>query len=276
MGISDSFCHDDAQPFSATDPNPPRGFGRLSSNVGRHAAETVLSGGGVKRAGVASAAHRFRPCDWQPCRVTRCSHGGSRVSALRFNRSRAGDVLAFHGTCVLVERNLVWVVGSASGLLALACRPTRRANGRLTSPLTFVKHMSESNLVDQTDALLRAIGHTVVRFQQVEQWLAEELALLLRMREKDDQYLVSAAISFKQKVDLLVEIFPRRAERHPNLPKVDVTEVRKALYAAEEYRNRVVHSFYAVECDDSRKWVRMKGALRGRSGFSLNSVDANV
>ncbi|WP_420467985.1 hypothetical protein [Panacagrimonas sp.] len=131
-------------------------------------------------------------------------------------------------------------------------------------------------MVQQTDALLRAIGHTVVRFQQVEQWLAEELALLLRMHEKEDQYLVSAAMSFKQKVDLLTEIFPRRAERHPNLPQVDVADVRKALYVAEEYRNRVVHSFYAVECSDSSKWIRMKGSLRGRAGFSLNSADANV
>ena len=136
--------------------------------------------------------------------------------------------------------------------------------------------MTGSNLIDQTDALLRAIGNTVVRFQQVEQWLAEELAVLLRMREKEDQYLVSAAMSFKQKVDLLVEIFPRRAERHPKLPKVEVADVRKALYAAEEYRNRVVHSFYSVECGDSSKWVRMKGLLRGRAGFSLNSVDANI
>ena len=28
--------------------------------------------------------------------------------------------------------------------------------------------MTGNNLIDQTDALLRAIGHTVVRFQQVE------------------------------------------------------------------------------------------------------------
>jgi hypothetical protein len=136
--------------------------------------------------------------------------------------------------------------------------------------------MSTTNLSDQTEALYRAIGHTVVRFQQVEQWLAEELAVLLRMREKEDQYLVSAAMSFKQKVDLLVEIFPRREARHPNLPKVDVADVRKALYAAEEFRNRVVHSFYAVECGDPSRWVRMKGSLRSRAGFSLNSVDANV
>ena len=98
------------------------------------------------------------------------------------------------------------------------------------------------------------------------------------MREREDQYLVSAAMSFKQKVDLLVEIFPRRTERHPKLPKIDITDARKALYAAEEYRNRVVHSFYAVECgEDSSRWLRMKGSLRGsRAGFSLNSVEANV
>ncbi len=136
--------------------------------------------------------------------------------------------------------------------------------------------MDQNNLIDQTDSLLRAIGQAVVRFQQIEQWLAEELALLLSMREKEDQYLVSAAMSFKQKADLLAELFPRRADRHPNLPKVDVAVVRIALDKAEAYRNRVVHSFYAVECSDSSKWLRIKGALRGRAGFSLNSVDANV
>lgn len=145
---------------------------------------------------------------------------------------------------------------------------------RLFKTLAFLPVM---NLAEQTDALFRAIGHAVVRFQQVEQWLAEELALLLSMREREDQYLVSAAMSFKQKVDLLVEIFPRRSERHSKLPRVDVKEVKKALYAAEEYRNRVVHSFYGVECgEDSTRWLRMKGSLRGRAGFSLNSIEANV
>ena len=136
--------------------------------------------------------------------------------------------------------------------------------------------MNSPTIVDQTDALLRAIGNTAVRFQQVEQWLAEELAVLLQMRETEDQYLVSAAMCYKQKVDLLVALFPRRAERHPRLPIVDIADVRKALYAVEEYRNRVVHSFYAVECSDPSRWIRLKGSLRGRAGFSLNSVDANV
>jgi len=136
--------------------------------------------------------------------------------------------------------------------------------------------MNTRNLVDETEALFRAIGVAVVRFQQVEQWLAEELAVLLRMRDKDDQYLVSAAMSFGQKLDLLVELFPKRADRDPNLPPVNIEIARKALSAAEEYRNRIVHSFYAVECSDESRWLRMKGSLRGRKGFSLNSVISNV
>lgn len=83
-------------------------------------------------------------------------------------------------------------------------------------------------------------------------------------------------MSFKQKADLLVAIFPRRATRHPSLPELDINEVRKALDLAEQYRNRVVHSFYAVECDDPSRWVRLKGSLRARDGFSLNSADVNV
>ena len=128
-------------------------------------------------------------------------------------------------------------------------------------------------IAEQTDSLFRAIGHVVVQFQQVEQWLAEELAVMLRMREREDQYLVSAAMSFKQKVDLLVELYPKRKLR--DWPDVDIATIRRALYTAEEFRNRVVHSFWAIECGDKSRWVRIKGSLLGRGGFSLHTIDAD-
>lgn len=131
-----------------------------------------------------------------------------------------------------------------------------------------------NDLIESTSRLFHAIGHAVVLFQQVEQWLAEELAILLRMREREDQYLVSAAMSYKQKVDLLVELYPKR--RNARLPEVDISSVRRALYAAEEYRNRVVHSFWAVECGDTSRWKRIKGSLKGRKGFSMHSTDADI
>lgn len=129
-------------------------------------------------------------------------------------------------------------------------------------------------VVTDTTRLFEGIGRIVVSFQQVEQWLAEVLAMLLRMREKDDQFLVSAAMSFGQKVDLLVELYPKRKTAH--LKDVDLMVVKNALATAEEFRNRVVHSFWAIECADETRWIRIKGSLRGRKGLKLSKTHANI
>ena len=60
-----------------------------------------------------------------------------------------------------------------------------------------------SDIVVQTDRLHMAIGRMVVEFQFVENIVAECLASLLRMREHEDQHRVAAAMSYRQKVDLL-------------------------------------------------------------------------
>ncbi|RZO86231.1 MAG: hypothetical protein EVA65_04690 [Oceanococcus sp.] len=130
------------------------------------------------------------------------------------------------------------------------------------------------SLTIQTRELYEAIGESVVVFQQIEQWLAEILAVVLRMRHADDQYLVSAAMSFSQKVDLLCEVYPKRKSK--SLPDRDMVLIRASLYKAEQYRNRVVHSFWGVECADQSRWVRIKGSLRGKSGFSKQSVSADL
>lgn len=129
-------------------------------------------------------------------------------------------------------------------------------------------------VVTETARLYEGIGRIVVSFQQIEQWLAEVLAMLLRMREKDDQYLVSAAMSFGQKVDLLVELYPKRKTAH--LKDVDLIVVKNSLSTAEEFRNRVVHSFWAIECGDETRWIRIKGSLRGRKGLKLSKTPANI
>ena len=126
----------------------------------------------------------------------------------------------------------------------------------------------------QTMRMYEGIGRIVFSFQQIEQWLAEILAMLLRMREKDDQFLVSAAMSFGQKVDLLVELYPKRKTAH--LQDVDLVVVKNALATAEEFRNRVVHSFWAIECADETRWIRIKGSLRGRKGLKLSKTSANI
>ncbi|MDQ7745215.1 hypothetical protein [Hydrogenophaga pseudoflava] len=78
-------------------------------------------------------------------------------------------------------------------------------------------------------------------------------------------------MSYKQKVDLLCELFPRRAKHHYGVP---ISVARAALYAAEEYRNKIVHSVWSAERE--RGWIRSKGSLRSKSGFSLVDEAVNI
>lgn len=129
--------------------------------------------------------------------------------------------------------------------------------------------MNKRNLVEQTDAPTsshRSRGCPIST--RLKQWLAEELALL-RMREKGDQYLVSAAMGFKQKVDLLIEIFPRPCRTAPE------SSSSRSFGCSEKHSMQLRNTeiewfvFYAVECGDSSKWVRIKGSLRSELGFYL-------
>lgn len=137
-----------------------------------------------------------------------------------------------------------------------------------------MKQSDTTAVVSDSSLLFEGIGRIVVTFQQIELWLSEVLALLLRMKEKDDQFLVSASMSFGQKVDLLIELYPKR--RPPQLQEVDMNVVKNALSIAEEFRNRVVHSFWSIDCADQQRWVRIKGSLRGRKGLKLSKNLANI
>ncbi|HZW11979.1 MAG TPA: hypothetical protein VFF81_02145 [Noviherbaspirillum sp.] len=127
------------------------------------------------------------------------------------------------------------------------------------------------DIVATHDHLLKAIGDVVVSFQQIELWISEALAKDLGLKVLEERYLVLSAMSFRQKVDLLMELFPRK---RMHMRGVDMALVRKAFRAAEEYRNTIVHSVWAVDGD--RGWTRNKGSLRKKSGFSVVSETAQV
>lgn len=123
------------------------------------------------------------------------------------------------------------------------------------------------NLLHDTDRLYGAIGQVVVRFQFVEYIVAEHLAILLRMKDTGDVHRVSAAMSYRQKVDLMYDLYPARS--NPAWPAVELQSVRGALYAAEEFRNAVVHSFWHVGGTTERGWMRAKSTLRSSSGLKI-------
>ncbi len=117
------------------------------------------------------------------------------------------------------------------------------------------------------------IGQVVVRFQFVEYIVAEHLALLLHMQKDKDVHRVSAAMSYRQKVDLMYDLYPTR--RNPAWPAVELKIVRNSLYVAEEFRNAVVHSFWHVGGIGKDSWKRTKSSLRSPSGLkvTLDPVD---
>lgn len=121
------------------------------------------------------------------------------------------------------------------------------------------------------ERLFAAIGLVVVNFQQVELWLAESLASVLSLKPLEDRHIISAAMSFRQKVDLVAELYPRKKTHDQG---VEMKLIKKALYTAEEFRNRIVHSIWSVESPG--KWVRIKGSIKGRDGFSLLTTAANI
>jgi hypothetical protein len=123
----------------------------------------------------------------------------------------------------------------------------------------------------ERDRLFAAIGQIVVNFQQVELWLAESLTGLLSLKTMEDRHIISSAMSFRQKVDLVAELYPRKRMHERG---VTMILIRQALYAAEEFRNRIVHSLWAVEFPG--KWVRIKGSIKGKNGFSLATTAANI
>ncbi len=113
----------------------------------------------------------------------------------------------------------------------------------------------ESTQTSKYDDLRIAIGEIVIRFQFIEHELSEILTVLLNMSEKEDKYRIFAALSFKQKTDLMCDLYETR--KKSSWPKtVDISEVKKALNTAEEFRNSVLHGFYYVSGSSKPVWMR--------------------
>ncbi|MFZ2277409.1 MAG: hypothetical protein WAW39_06410, partial [Prosthecobacter sp.] len=84
--------------------------------------------------------------------------------------------------------------------------------------------------------------------------------------------IVASAMSYRQKVDLMVELHKKRNPKYGGTASLHT--IRRALFTAEEFRNRIVHSFWAIECGETDRWVRIKASLRGKSGLNIISKNA--
>ncbi|MGW8169715.1 MAG: hypothetical protein ACWGHH_06895 [Sulfurovaceae bacterium] len=128
-----------------------------------------------------------------------------------------------------------------------------------------------ADLITDTNRLSQSIGKIIIDFQFIEYTLSEILSILLGLKEADDTHRILAAMSYRQKVDLMSDIYELR--KPDNWPNVDIPLSRKALYIAEDFRNRVVHSFWHV--NDST-WFRTKSSLKSSKGLKIDTGKANI
>lgn len=130
-----------------------------------------------------------------------------------------------------------------------------------------------SEIIIDADRLHICIGKIVVKFQLIENVIAEVLASLLQMREYEDIHRVTAAMSYAQKLNLMCDLYYDR--KNPEWPSIDLESARNALMSAETFRNSVVHSHWFVG-GEQRQWMRAKANLRNGGKLKVVTGPANI
>ena len=116
------------------------------------------------------------------------------------------------------------------------------------------------------ELLFRAIGETVVSFQQLELILSDVLCSIIGLNGKDHMNIVGASMSFRQKVDLYAAL------QRKKLPQELIPLCRSActfLQCAEDFRNTIVHANYSVAIGKKAqrlRWIGEKANIRGAAG----------
>jgi DNA primase catalytic subunit len=128
-----------------------------------------------------------------------------------------------------------------------------------------------TDLITDTDRLSQCIGKVVIDFQFIEYTLSEILARLLELKETNDIYRILAAMNYRQKVDFISDIYELRKPN--NWPNVDISLSRKALFAAEDFRNKVVHSFWHI---NNSTWFHTKSSLKTSKGLKIDTGRVNI
>lgn len=128
--------------------------------------------------------------------------------------------------------------------------------------------------IKNTERLKIGIGEVVINFQLLEYELSNILCRRLEMKNDDDSHRISAAMSFKQKVNLYCDVYI--AHTRENTFELDIPAIRKALSAAEEFRNSVVHSFWHVKVNKNIVWMSTKSNLSSKNGLKIVDGVANI
>lgn len=135
-------------------------------------------------------------------------------------------------------------------------------------PEEFVKSSRLMHL--QRVRTATSIGLLVMQFNQLEHDLGEFLAVFMK-KESQEQYfeniaIMTAALSFGQKLDLLSALYLKRYDAQPTQCDIFKRMISQ-LSKFEEYRNAIIHSRWGTHSFGDSELKRFKPNIKGRKGL---------
>ena len=118
--------------------------------------------------------------------------------------------------------------------------------------------------------LASSIGLLVMEFNRLEHDIGEYLAVFMKRTSQEEYFdniaIMTAALSFGQKLDLLSALYLKRYDKLPAQCEVFRLIIRQ-VSKYEEYRNTVIHSRWGTQTLGEDTIRRFKPNVKGRKGL---------
>jgi len=138
--------------------------------------------------------------------------------------------------------------------------------------------MNSKSLHFQCVRTATSIGLLVMQFNRFEHDLGEFLAVFMKRGDQEEYFeniaIMTAALSFGQKLDLLSALYLKRYQEQP--AQCDIfKKIISQLSRFEEYRNALIHSRWGTRTFGDSEFKRFKPNIKGRKGLRQFSALAD-
>lgn len=135
-------------------------------------------------------------------------------------------------------------------------------------PEEFIKNSKALHV--QSVRTATSIGLLVMQFNRFEHDLGEFLAVFMKRGNQEEYFeniaIMTAALSFGQKLDLLSALYLKRYQGQP--AQCDIFKrIISQLSKFEEYRNALIHSRWGTRTFGDSEFKRFKPNIKGRKGL---------
>lgn len=145
-----------------------------------------------------------------------------------------------------------------------------------------ISHQSFASRIGRLREFDAAIGLVTLAFSELEDAI-RNVILLLSGTDRKATHIMTAQLSFRQKLDVLASLVKLRVEtvagkKERSVMQEHSAEIMSMCQKAEELRNTYIHSSYADRRRRDKRVFRAKFSARAKQGFkiSLEKLDTSL